>query len=267
MVNRGQSVSGDTLESVERTCRAAGLPRWEVLAAACRNGRLVRVAFASPRPVEFVKEFAELVRASGMEFAVDRELELYVGGGDAIRLCRELNREDLQGLVLGEIMELGAVDEKERKALCVELSAVQRSAGVKYRNQRRPMRLTGVSALVLDDDAVSRKVLAAALQREGCAVKSVGNIDEAFRWLSQSPPDVVIVDISLGGTVDGFAVCEMIHASPPLQATPVIMVTGYPQVNPQERAEKTGARAYFEKPVKPLKLRESVLKSVGRDPR
>ncbi|WP_176928913.1 response regulator [Paraburkholderia lycopersici] len=200
-----------------------------------------------------------------MKFVVDRDLELYIGGGDAIGPGRQRGGEDLRDLVIGELMDLGAVGEKERKALRAELSAVQRAAGVKYRNRRRPMRLTGVSALVLDDDAVSRKVLAAALQREGCAVKSVGDIDEAFQWLSKSPPDVVIVDISLGGTVDGFAVCEMIHASPPLQATPVIMVTGYPQVNPQERAEKTGARAYFEKPVKPLKLRESVLKFIGRD--
>ena len=58
-----------------------------------------------------------------------------------------------------------------------------------------------VRVLVVDDDAMSRDLLALLLDAEGYAVESADSGDAALTFLSQSPaPGIVLTDIKMPGT-------------------------------------------------------------------
>jgi hypothetical protein len=182
MSERGAIVNGvsiDTLVRIEAACVAAGLGAWDNVVMACGRGTLHRVEFAVRRPVDFVKEFALLVRSHGLQLGADNKLELYLGSAEALE---SLGRHGVAHSALGLIRSLtdvGLVHEDEGAA--VPLSAVPRAAGITYIRRERPQRLAGKSVLLLDDDDVSRKILTTALKREGCRVRAVAQADAAFR--------------------------------------------------------------------------------------
>lgn len=242
------SVTADTLSRVEAGCSAAGIASWQALVAAAQRGTVFNVAFAERRPTEFVREFSALVRASGLKFRADSSLDLFLGAPAFLDRMIEGGRKPRIVVVtaLGEVAE----DESES----VSLSGVRRSAGISYARRERPRPLAGKSVMVLDDDAVSRKVLAAALERAGCTVSAVGEAEAAFAMLKETRPDVVVLDIVLGGTLDGFDFCRAMRSNPQYAGIPAIFVTGHTEAQYRDRAASVLASAYFDKPVKANRL-------------
>lgn len=239
---------------VDKAFAAAGLESWEAGVAACRRGTLLRLEFAERRPVQFVKAFSALVRADGLKMGADAALNLYLGTPSAMaRLSGPLPITDVR-----DVVGLGAISEEETAAL--KQSAAQRSAGITHLRRTTPKPLAGISVLILDDDEFSREVLRAVLAREGCTVRAVGEAEAAFSLLRETPVDVLVLDVVLGGTMDGFEFCRVIRTSERHESIPVIFVTGYPLEHPKLKADGIVAAAYFEKPVKAGELRDAVLK-------
>ncbi|WP_345817287.1 response regulator (plasmid) [Paraburkholderia sp. PREW-6R] len=250
-------VSADTLQRVEAACHAAGGGSWAATVEACRSGMLHRVEFAVRRPVDFVKEFAALVRQAGLKLAADSTLELFLGMPAALECLSLPQWSSGVACKIRTLRDLGFVEETD--TTMPALSAVPRSAGITHirRAQHRP--LANMRVLILDDDAVSLKVLSAALQREGCEIRAAAEAEAAFGLLRASTPDVIILDIVLGGTMDGFDVCTAMRANPAFAAIPVLFVTGHPAEAFRLRAQHMTQTRYFEKPLSPIRLRDEVL--------
>lgn len=261
-----EGVSADTVLRVDAACREAGLGNWSMAVAECRaHGALHRVDFATRRPVDFVKEFAALVRAAGLKLGADNSLDLFLGTPEALESLAVTSSSQLCTHAVRTLADLGHVGEHAHSDIA--LSAAPRSAGITHIRRERPLRLANTSALLLDDDAVSRKVLSASLEREGCAIRAVGEAEAAFGLLKTATPDVIILDILLGGTMNGFDVCRAMRANPGFATIPVIFVTGHPEEHFALEAESVAGSVYFEKPVKPVALRDTVLaltRSAGR---
>ncbi|CAM2192630.1 Response regulator receiver domain-containing protein [Paraburkholderia kururiensis] len=241
-------VTGDTLGRVEAGCAAAGIASWQALVAAARRGTVFNVAFADRRPAEFVREFSALVRASGLKFRADSSLDLFLGAPTSLERMIDGGRKPH----VVALASLGEVAQDESGS--VALSGARRSAGISYERRPRPRPLAGKSVMVLDDDAVSRKVLAAALERAGCTVSAVGEAEAAFALLKETRPDVVVLDIVLGGTLDGFDFCRAMRSNPQYANIPAIFVTGHTEAQYRDRAAAVQASAYFDKPVKANRL-------------
>lgn len=76
-------------------------------------------------------------------------------------------------------------------------------------------------ALVVDDDAALRMLIRVNLELEGFEVVEAATVDDAEASLRSAVPDVVLLDVHLGGT-DSRSLAARIRA----QGIPVALVTG-----------------------------------------
>lgn len=62
-----------------------------------------------------------------------------------------------------------------------------------------------LNVLVVDDEAVLRRLLCRAIEREGVSAAEDGSAEDALQMASQDPPQVAFCDVDLGpGRPDGF---------------------------------------------------------------
>ena len=99
--------------------------------------------------------------------------------------------------------------------------------------------------LVVDDDQAFRRVIAAELSRMQFHVTGIGSAEEAIRHVVAHEPDVVLLDLRLGGA-NGLDVLRQIHERSP--STDVIMLTGHGTIDTAIEAIRIGAFDYIAKP-------------------
>ena len=102
--------------------------------------------------------------------------------------------------------------------------------------------------LLVDDDATTRMLTAAALANAGLdVVEAAGGkaaLTEFERWL----PDLVLLDVMMPD-LDGFSVCRAIRSSRRGAHVPVIMLTGLEGSESIDEAYEAGATDYISKPI------------------
>jgi class 3 adenylate cyclase len=113
------------------------------------------------------------------------------------------------------------------------------------------------TVLVVDDDAVNRKLLEHSLLADGHAVVTANDGNEALERIREQPPDVVLLDVLMPG-LDGFGVLEQIKADASLQELPVIMISGLEDFDSVIRCIELGAEDYLPKPFDPVLLRARI---------
>jgi CheY-like chemotaxis protein len=96
--------------------------------------------------------------------------------------------------------------------------------------------------LIVDDDADTREVLCKFLDGRGHRTQCVPNGREAIGLILTSPPDLIILDLSMP-EMCGAALLEVLRSYLRLQNLPVIVFTGLEQGPVVERARELGAGA------------------------
>jgi len=100
--------------------------------------------------------------------------------------------------------------------------------------------------LVVDDEKNIRSSLEGILKDEGYRVRGVPTGEELLKQVTQTAPDLVILDVWLPG-MDGLqALTELKRLHPEL---PVIMISGHGTVETAVKAIKLGANDFIEKPL------------------
>ena len=108
-------------------------------------------------------------------------------------------------------------------------------------------RMTDRTALVVEDDAAIRALIAAALSGEGCRVLEAPDGQTALTTASDMRPDVVLLDIGLPD-IDGLAVLRTLKNDAELREIPVVMVTAWADTDMVRQAMDRGAADYICKP-------------------
>jgi CheY-like chemotaxis protein len=128
----------------------------------------------------------------------------------------------------------------------------------------RDIRLDGVRVLIVDDDDDSRELLVLMLVDQGATVSSAASAGEALRLLAESPPDVLVSDISMPD-VNGYSLIRGVRglARDRGGKTPAIALTAYARVEDGERAFAAGFQAHVTKPVDPDRLAAIVANLAG----
>lgn len=80
--------------------------------------------------------------------------------------------------------------------------------------------------LIVDDYAPAADALSRLLSINGYVVKTARNADDAMTMALDFLPNVVLLDINLGGARDGFAVARWIRAQTALDRVLLIAITG-----------------------------------------
>jgi CheY-like chemotaxis protein len=81
------------------------------------------------------------------------------------------------------------------------------------------------TVLVVDDDAVVRRILAELVANRGYEVHEATDGDDAWTQLTRTRFDVVISDLQMPGC-DGYELCRRIRAEPALDHVRLVIVTG-----------------------------------------
>lgn len=110
-----------------------------------------------------------------------------------------------------------------------------------YIGDRRPR------VLIVDDEPVNLKVLAAHLTRWGCAVQQASSGAEALAAIPEFRPDLILLDIMMPGQ-SGLEVCEHLQADPRLRQIPVIFLSAVAGEGARLKGLEAGARDYITKP-------------------
>ena len=101
--------------------------------------------------------------------------------------------------------------------------------------------------LVVEDEAALSMLLSYNLEAEGFAVDRVERGDEAEIRLSETIPDLVILDWMLPG-VSGLEICRRMRARETTRSLPVIMLTARGEESERVRGLAIGADDYVVKP-------------------
>jgi adenylate cyclase len=117
--------------------------------------------------------------------------------------------------------------------------------------------------LVVDDDALNRRLLTKSLQTEGHRTTDVDNGFAALSTLGSDPPDVVLLDIEMPG-VDGIEVLERMKGDASLHHIPVIMISGVDDAESIVRCLEAGADDFLPKPFDPTILRARIGAGLNR---
>lgn len=105
-----------------------------------------------------------------------------------------------------------------------------------------------VKILVVEDDASSAIILEKILLKAEYEVVSVVNNGEAaIKEVPTKQPDIILMDISISGNIDGVETASRIKAHNDI---PIIYLTGYSDEATIDRAKKTAPFAYILKPFR-----------------
>jgi two-component system response regulator AtoC len=102
------------------------------------------------------------------------------------------------------------------------------------------------SILIIDDDALIRKTLAAHLAKQGYEVRTAEDGESGLTAAADAPPDVVLCDIRLPD-IDGLEVLDRLKESGHPAA--VVIMTAFDDMKTTVEAVKKGAFEYLVKPL------------------
>jgi signal transduction histidine kinase/DNA-binding response OmpR family regulator len=103
----------------------------------------------------------------------------------------------------------------------------------RYRRHGHPS-----SALVVEDDFDSRRILSGALKSEGWAVEEAENGRVALDCLSRSRPSIILLDLMMP-EMDGFEFVAKLRESSENRNIPIVVLTAK-EVSPEERKKLNG---------------------------
>ena len=107
--------------------------------------------------------------------------------------------------------------------------------------------MTGLRILVVDDESLIAMALNDQLEYLGHEVVATASSgQEAIALAEQHRPDLVLMDVYLGGGIDGLEAAEQINVA---RSTPIIILTGFPDKTLIERGRDRGVVAHLVKPI------------------
>ncbi len=109
--------------------------------------------------------------------------------------------------------------------------------------------------LVVEDEVLLAKAIAATLRNAGMEVTVVHNGEEALEVARRLHPDVILLDVMLPGR-SGIDVCATLKTQPATVSIPIIIVSARSTPQDRMRGLIAGADQYLTKPFSPTELLE-----------
>jgi CheY-like chemotaxis protein len=113
------------------------------------------------------------------------------------------------------------------------------------------------TVLLVDDDNVFLLTIGVRLKSMGYTVHAAKDAVTAISAVRKNNPDVIVLDVSIPAG-DGFMVAERLQKLISTAATPIIFITASENPELRERAMKTGAVAFLNKPFDATTLADAI---------
>jgi len=107
----------------------------------------------------------------------------------------------------------------------------------------------GRRVLLVDDNVDMRTYIARILSKAGYEVQTVGDADAALVALGEgAQPDLVLSDVMMPGSMDGFGLLRTLRASPATETLPVMLLSARAGMEARIEGLDAGADEYIVKP-------------------
>ena len=107
--------------------------------------------------------------------------------------------------------------------------------------------------VVIDDEPDILELVSLHLKRTGFRVKEFLNAEKFFQFISQTIPDLIILDLMLPDA-DGIEVCKYLKSKQEFTSIPIIMLTAKATETDKVLGLELGADDYITKPFSPREL-------------
>jgi two-component system, chemotaxis family, chemotaxis protein CheY len=112
-------------------------------------------------------------------------------------------------------------------------------------------------ALVVDDCAVTRRLVALYLKSAGFGSVQAENGLEALEKLAQEPIDIIVTDLNMP-RMDGLALTKALRTESQYSRLPIVMLTTEHEDSERSKGMEAGVSVYLTKPVTKDQLGEVV---------
>lgn len=112
--------------------------------------------------------------------------------------------------------------------------------------------------LIIEDQPDIRSLIRMTLEMGDNEIHEAENGDSGWHMVCALRPDLVLLDVMMPGTLDGYQVCQKIRNESSIRNLPVIMLTARGQQSDFDKGREVGATAYLTKPFSPLELIDTV---------
>lgn len=123
--------------------------------------------------------------------------------------------------------------------------------------------LTGLSVLIVDDNATNRRILREQLKCWGCSsMEAVGGAEALDTLRGDANFDLILMDYHMP-EVDGVATLAAIKAQPKFAHIPVVLLTSVCVRHPLEEMRALGFADVLTKPIRQVQLRNVLMEVMG----
>lgn len=102
--------------------------------------------------------------------------------------------------------------------------------------------------LVVDDNPTNLKLATSILAHEGFEVYEAADAEEAQIVISETLPDLILMDIALPG-MDGLTLTRQLKADEATRRIVVVALTAFAMIGDDARALEAGCDGYITKPI------------------
>jgi DNA-binding response OmpR family regulator len=117
--------------------------------------------------------------------------------------------------------------------------------------------------LIVEDQADIRELIRMTLEIEDFDIQEAENGDIGLEMARKIKPDLVLLDVMMPGSLDGYAVCKQIKSDPNLKRMKVIILSAKGQEGDKQQGKQAGADGYLTKPFSPKQLLEVASRHLG----
>ena len=113
--------------------------------------------------------------------------------------------------------------------------------------------------LIVDDDPDIVEVMKTVLEAEGFDTDQAGSGKQCLAKVAQSKPDLIILDVMMDTTTDGFHVAYDLRKNPQTESIPILMLTAIEEktgfeFSPESDEDFLPVQEFVSKPVDPKDL-------------
>ncbi|MES1211694.1 MAG: response regulator [Acidobacteriota bacterium] len=108
--------------------------------------------------------------------------------------------------------------------------------------------------MLVEDDTDTRELVRLTLELDGHEVAEAASGEDGISVAHQEAPDLILMDLSLGGKFDGLEATRRLRADPGFDNTPIIALTAHALEGDRERSLAAGCDDHWTKPIIDLSL-------------
>ncbi|MES1243354.1 MAG: response regulator [Acidobacteriota bacterium] len=103
--------------------------------------------------------------------------------------------------------------------------------------------------LLVEDEPDTRELVRLTLELDGHEVVEAASAEEGIVRARAARPDLILMDLSLGGQFDGLEATKRLRADPSFDDTPIVALTAHAMQGDRERSLAAGCDEHWTKPI------------------